>query len=130
MTNVRQYLTAFFAAISRLEGRMGTDIREILTLWMCADCSTFLCIFRHFFALFGTSFTFRVFYASRANGEVACHSQEQLKPCVAVFSIFSLVTSGNKDMTKPQMSTCAVISCTGSVGRPAPNIMVIRQISW
>ena len=44
-------------------------------------------------------------------------------------SISSLVT-GNKDMTKPQMSSCEVISCPGSVGRPGANIMVIRKISW
>ena len=41
-------------------------------------------------------------------------------------SISSLVT-GNEDMTKPQMSSCAVIYRSGSVGRPGTNIMVIRK---
>ena len=74
-------LTGFLAYISLLEGRMGTDIRRTLTLLMCADCSTFLCIFRQFLAFFGTIFTFRLSFASGANGEVACHSQEHLKSC-------------------------------------------------
>ena len=47
MTNVRQNSTAFLADISLLEGRMGTDIRETLTLLTCADYRTFLCILRH-----------------------------------------------------------------------------------
>ena len=56
---------------------------------------------------------------------VTCH-QVAIDCCL---SISSLVT-GNKDITKPQMSSCAVISCSGSVGRPGTNIMVIRRISW
>ena len=78
MTNVCQNLTALLADISLLEGRMGTDIRKTLTLLMCADGSTFLCIFRRLLALF---WHFGVFFASGGNGEVACHSQEHLKPC-------------------------------------------------
>ena len=81
MTNVRQNLTAFLADISLLEGRIGTDIRDTLNILLCADCSTFLCIFRQFLALFPTFFNFRVFFAFGADGEVACHSQEHLKPC-------------------------------------------------
>ena len=65
MTKVHHDLTAFLAENSLIEGRMVTDIRETLTLLMCADCSTLLCIF----------------FASGFNGEIACHSQEQLKPC-------------------------------------------------
>ena len=61
MTNVLQNLTAFFADISLLEGRMGTDIWETLTLWMFVDCSTFLSLFIQFLALFDTFFSFRVF---------------------------------------------------------------------
>ena len=40
-----QNLTAFLADISLLEGKMWTDIRETLTLLMCADCSPFLALF-------------------------------------------------------------------------------------
>ena len=81
MTNVRQNSTAFLADISLLEGRMGTDIRETLTLLTCADYSTFLCILRHLKPFLGFFFTLRFFFACGADGEVACHSQEQLKPC-------------------------------------------------
>ena len=61
---------------------------------MCADCSTFLCIFSQFLALFCTFFTFRVFFASGANGEVVCHSHEHLKLCgvMSQFKLSSLVT--------------------------------------
>ena len=38
-------------------------------------------------------------------------------------SISSLVT-GDVNMTKPQMSSCAVVSCFGAVGRPH------SRISW
>ena len=34
----------------------GTDIWEALTLLMCADCSTFFCLFRQFLSLFGHFF--------------------------------------------------------------------------
>ena len=83
LTNVCKNWTAFLADISLLEGRTGTDIRETLTLLMCAYCRLF-CEFLDgfFFPFFGTFFTFRVFFAFGANGEVACHSQEHLKPCV------------------------------------------------
>ena len=80
-TKVCQNSTAFLADNSLPEGRMGTDLRETLTFLMCADCSIYLCIFRQFSALFGSFFTFRIIIVSGANEEVACHSQEQLKPC-------------------------------------------------
>ena len=80
MTNVRQNLTPFLGDIGLLEGRMGTNIWETLTVLMCADCSSFLCILRQlvgpFLALLSPSD-----FASGANGEVACHRQEHLKPC-------------------------------------------------
>ena len=71
---------------SLLEGRVGTDIRETLNILLCADCSMFLCIFRRFLALFWHIFTFRVSFASGADGEVACHRQEHLMPCVMQLS--------------------------------------------
>ena len=59
-------------------------------------CSTFLYIFIHFIAFFGTFFTFRVFFAYDANGEGACHSQEQLKPCGMLEPGFWILTKGVK----------------------------------
>ena len=41
MTNVGQNLTAFLEDISLLDGRMGTDIWETLTLLMRADLELF-----------------------------------------------------------------------------------------
>ena len=61
MTNVCQNLTAFLADIRLLEGRMETDIRETLTLLMCADCSTFCALLDScgpFLALFSPSESF------------------------------------------------------------------------
>ena len=48
MTSWRQNLTAFLTDISLLEGRMGTDIWETLSLLMCADCSTYCAFFDSF----------------------------------------------------------------------------------
>ena len=110
MTNVRQNLKAFFADISLREDRMGTDIRETLTLLTCGDCSTFLCIFRQFLALFGTFCTFRLFFPSGADGEVACHSQEHLKPCDIFLRIIQKINMGPK---LPKNTSIATTDLTG-----------------
>jgi hypothetical protein len=81
MTNVCQNSSAFLAVISLLEGRMGTDIQETLTLLVCADYSTFCAFLGSCLPFFWPFVTLRVFFASGADGEAVCHSQEQLKPC-------------------------------------------------
>ena len=91
MTNAHQNWTVFLADISLLEGSMGTDIRETLTLLTCAECSTFLCIFRQFLALFGTFSPPDSFFASGADGEVGCHSQDHLKSCECSHNAFVAV---------------------------------------
>ena len=64
---------------------------ETLTLLMCADSRTkinhirhgFFCTFRHFFHLLGL-------FCFVANEEVACHSQDYLKLCVAFWVLLQL----------------------------------------
>ena len=53
MTKVCQILTAFLPDNRLLEGRMGTDIRETLTLLACADRSTFCALLDTFSPFFG-----------------------------------------------------------------------------